>query len=67
MHLTSLKSTVTAVWMASVGVAAVAGQARAPSTLAYLVGIAVLPPLAMAWFWRHPRPTLSESIQNAKR
>lgn len=67
MHLNSLKSTVTAVWMASIGVAAVAGHARAPSTLAYLVGIAVLPPLALAWFWRHPRPTMSESIQKALR
>ena len=67
MHLNSLKSTVTAVWMASIGVAAVAGHARAPSTLAYLVGIAVLPPLALAWFWRHPRPTMSEDIRKALR
>ena len=67
MQLNSIKGTVTAVWVSAVCTAGIAGNLRLLSDWAALAGLAILPPLVMMWRWNAPRPTMSESIQEALR
>jgi len=67
MQLDSLKTTVTAGWVSTVCAAGIAGNLRSLSGWAVLAGLAVVPPLVMMWRWNHPRPTMSETIQEALR
>jgi hypothetical protein len=67
MQLESIKAIVAAMWVSAVCAAAIAGNLQSLSGWTVLVGVAVLPPLVMMWRWNHPSPTMSESIQEARR
>ena len=67
MQLDSIKTTVTALWVTAVCAAGIAGDLRSLSGWAVLAGLAVLPPLVMMGRWNDPRPTMSETIQEALR
>ena len=67
MRLDSLKTTVTAVWVSAVCTAGLASNLRSLSGWAVLAGLAILPPLVTMWRWNDPRPTMSETIQEALR
>jgi hypothetical protein len=67
MQLASIKTTVSTVWVSAVCASGIAGNLRSLSGWAVLAGLAVLPPLVMMWRWNDPRPTLSESIQEARK
>ena len=67
MHLNSIKTTVAAVWASAVCTAGIVGNFRSASDWAVLAGLAIVPPLVMMWRWNAPRPTMSETIQEARR
>jgi hypothetical protein len=67
MQLESIKAIVATVWVSAACAAAIAGNLQSLSGWTVLIGVAVLPPLVILSQWNHPAPTLSESIQEARR
>jgi hypothetical protein len=70
MQLSSIKVAVAAAWVLAVLVAGLAGiTSSMDSVLGWIVlaCVAVLPPVVMMWWWKDPGPSLSESIQEARR
>ena len=63
-----VKLAIAAGWMLVAAVAAAAlGYLSSPSNVLMLVVVALAPPVAMWFWWSDPVPTLSESIQAARR
>ena len=69
MQLTSTKPIMAMLWMSAAFVIGIAGNVDLFSswTVLALAGVAVVPPLVMMWRWTDPRPTMSETIQEALR
>ena len=67
MQLVSIKAICAMLWVSAVSIAGIAGNVRSLSGWAVLAGLAILPPLVMLWRWNDPRPTMSETIQQALR
>ena len=62
-----LKATIAVLWILAVCGAGLLRDITSPSTWAFLVGLAVLPPLVMMRYWKAPAQSMSESIQKALR
>jgi hypothetical protein len=60
-----LKATIAVLWILAVCGAGLLRDITSPSTWAFLVGLAVLPPLVMMRYWKAPAQSMSESIQKA--
>jgi len=68
MQLNSIKITVAAFWALAICVAAfLVGNFQSSLQWAVIVSLAILPPFVMVWRWKEPRPSMSESIQDALR
>lgn len=70
MQLVSIKAICAMLWVSAVFIAGIAGNVRSLSGWAVLAGLAIFPllvMLVMLWRWNDPRPTMSETIQQALR
>ena len=67
MQRVSIKAIITMLWISAVSTAGIAGNFNSSSSWVIVAGVAVLPPLVMMWRWNNPRPTMSETIQEALR
>jgi hypothetical protein len=67
MELASIKFIIAMLWVLAVAIAGIAGHSDSLSSWAFLVGVAIVPPLVMMWRWSDPRQTMSEAIQEALR
>lgn len=67
MQLDSIKAAVATGWFSAVCVAGLASDVTTLWGWTVLTGVAAFPPLVMMWQWNHPAPTMSESIQKARR
>jgi hypothetical protein len=66
MQLEHIKMTISGAWVLAALVIAI--LVRPPMMGAILIGtLALLPPLLMLLLWNHPSPTMSESIDEARR
>ena len=66
MSLQQIKMTGSAVWMLAALVIIVAARASMYANIV-IAALGVLPPLALLLLWNDPEPTMSESINDAKR
>jgi len=68
MSLQLIKMSAAAAWVLIATIAAIALVVDMSSTKGLmLVGFGLLPPLALLLLWNEPAPTMSESINNARR
>ena len=67
MELQHYKAALVAVWVLSVSTVAIGVGVTSMTALALLAAAALLPPIVMLQVWRDPVPSLSESIQAARR
>lgn len=67
MQLVSIKAIIAMLWVSTVSVVGIAGNLNSVASWTVLAGVAVVPPLVMMWRWNHPRQTMSETIQEARR
>lgn len=67
MRINNIKGTVSAIYMLAITGGAVAIGIDSPINWAVVAAVAVLPPLAMLKLWNEPTPTMSESINRARR
>ena len=67
MQLLSIKSIIALLWVSAVFVMGIAGNIDSFASWTVLTGLALMPPLVMMWRWNDPRPTMSESIHEARR
>ena len=66
MQLEHLKATFAALWILVVlGIGFL--TASTPLSWVLILALALLPPMLVAWRWRAPDQTLSQSIQEARR
>jgi len=66
MNLHQIKISVSAVWMFIATVIAIAVDMSWTKGL-MIAGFGMLPPLALLLMWNEPSPTMSESINDARR
>jgi hypothetical protein len=66
MELHTIKRTVAASWVALTLIVAVVAQITGPLQFV-IAAVAVLPPLALLLLWNDPAPTMTESINEARR
>jgi hypothetical protein len=66
MQLEQIKRTIAIVWMLTALTVAIVVH---PSTMGTILlgSLGLLPPLGMLLLWNHPRQTMSESIDEARR
>jgi hypothetical protein len=67
MQLKHIKAAVAAAWIATVGGVGLIADVAHPASWIAVAACAVVPAVAMLWFWSPPASTLSESIQKALR
>jgi hypothetical protein len=67
MQLLSIKVWVAVVWALAVCIAGVLANVNTLLSWMLLAGVAALPSMVMMWWWKDPGPSLSESIQEARR
>jgi len=67
MQLISLKAGLSTIWVSAALTVGFAGNLHSVSSWTVLAGFALFPPILMSWRWNVPEPTLSESIQQARR
>jgi hypothetical protein len=67
MQLKHIKLAIAVAYVVVVMVAGMAIGVRSPSGWTALIALAVLPAAALLQLWRDPSPSLSESIQRARR
>jgi hypothetical protein len=66
MRLQNIKAGIALVWVAIAIAAGSRLEIDTGSARALFAILAVLPPVAMWWLWNDPRPTMSESIDQAR-
>jgi hypothetical protein len=67
MILKNVKFMVVAVYILTVALAAVASGVTSGAGLIVFTAVALLPSGALLTLWKHPSPTMSETIQAARR
>ena len=67
MKLEYVKVMLAAVWVLAMLVVAYTAGVSTVSGQVVLVGVTLLLPLLMWWFWKDPTQTMSESIDQARR
>jgi len=67
MEPISIKTVLAIAWVSVICVAGIAGNLHSLSGWAVLVVVAIVPPMILITWWKDPVPTLSESIQKARR
>lgn len=67
MTLEHTKATAAAAWIVTICAVGLVGGATSSGARLLLAAFALLLPLGILLFWRTPAPSLSESIQRARR
>ena len=67
MKLENIKAGIALVWVGIASATAATLDIGSASGWTLFAAVAALPPLAMWWLWNDPSPTLSESINRARR
>lgn len=67
MQLHHIKRLLAGSWFIAIVGIGFAGDVASPGARIALAAFALLPPLALMRFWTHPVPTMSESINQARR
>lgn len=67
MKLRQLKMLLGMSWVLTAMVIAVTLGVNSVGAAGFLIGVGLVPPALMLVLWNHPRQTLSESIQRARR
>jgi hypothetical protein len=67
MKLVHVKSAIATSWILGALIVSVASPATSLRGWTTLIGLSVVPPLALLRFWNGPAPTMSESIAAARR
>jgi hypothetical protein len=67
MRLASIKVAVAAAWILAIAIAGFVSRPHATSNWGAILGVALVPAIAMLWWWNDPPQTLSESIQEGRR
>jgi Flp pilus assembly protein TadB len=67
MHRVSIKAVIAMLWVVSVTIAGIVGNVNSLLLWTVLAAVALLPPVVMMRWWREPRQSMSQSIQEALR
>ena len=67
MQLLSIKAVLAMLWVSAVSIAGIAANVESVSGWTILAVVAAVPPLVMIRGWNDPGPTMSQTIQQARR
>jgi Flp pilus assembly protein TadB len=67
MHRVLIKAVIAMLWVLAVTIAGIVGNVNSLVLWTVLAAVALLPPVVMMRWWREPRQSMSQSIQEALR
>jgi len=67
MHRVSIKAVIAMLWVVAVTIAGIVGNVNSLLLWTVLAAVALLPPVVIMRWWREPRQSMSQSIQEALR